>query len=185
MGCHSLLPGIFPTQGSNPGLLHFRQISYHLSNQKSQPYVTQTEFKLVFHLKILHCDFWHNTFGSLPLTFFTPASASFISEKWSSKSLFRTKEIQFFCHCFKSGLRLYSFLHPETVHYHHAQFTPLLPDATTAWPSCFSEQHLLLLTMTTPEGCSQANSTKMLRASTTCQVVCYLLEIRGHAIKNK
>ena len=27
-----LLQGIFPTQGSNPGLLHFRQILYHLSN---------------------------------------------------------------------------------------------------------------------------------------------------------
>ena len=27
--CHSLLQGIFPTQGSNPGLLHRRQILYH------------------------------------------------------------------------------------------------------------------------------------------------------------
>ena len=30
---HSLLQGIFPTQGSNLGLLHFRQILYHLSYQ--------------------------------------------------------------------------------------------------------------------------------------------------------
>ena len=30
---HSLLQGIFPTQGSNPGLLHCRQILYHLSHQ--------------------------------------------------------------------------------------------------------------------------------------------------------
>ena len=30
VGCHSILQGIFPTQGSNPGLLHFRQILYHL-----------------------------------------------------------------------------------------------------------------------------------------------------------
>ena len=29
--CHSLLQRIFPTQGSNPGLLHGRQILYHLS----------------------------------------------------------------------------------------------------------------------------------------------------------
>ena len=29
-------PGIFPTQGSNPGLLHCRQILYHLSHQGSQ-----------------------------------------------------------------------------------------------------------------------------------------------------
>ena len=30
---HSLLQGIFPTQGLNPGLLHCRQILYHLSPQ--------------------------------------------------------------------------------------------------------------------------------------------------------
>ena len=30
---HSLLQGIFPTQGLNPGLLHYRQILYHLSHQ--------------------------------------------------------------------------------------------------------------------------------------------------------
>jgi len=35
VGCHALLQGIFPTQGSNPGLLHCRQILYHLSHQKS------------------------------------------------------------------------------------------------------------------------------------------------------
>ena len=29
VGCHFLLQGIFPTQGSNPGLLHCRQILYH------------------------------------------------------------------------------------------------------------------------------------------------------------
>ena len=33
VGCHSLLQGIFPTQGSNPGLPHYRQILYHLSHQ--------------------------------------------------------------------------------------------------------------------------------------------------------
>ena len=35
VGCHALLQGIFPTQGSNPGLLHCRQILYHLSHQGS------------------------------------------------------------------------------------------------------------------------------------------------------
>ena len=35
VGCHSLLQGIFWTQGSNPGLLHCRQILYHLSHQGS------------------------------------------------------------------------------------------------------------------------------------------------------
>ena len=35
VGCHCLLQGIFPTQGSNPGLLHCRQTLYHLSQQGS------------------------------------------------------------------------------------------------------------------------------------------------------
>ena len=33
VGCHSLLQGIFLTQGLNPGLLPCRQILYHLSHQ--------------------------------------------------------------------------------------------------------------------------------------------------------
>ena len=33
MGCHFLLQRIFPNQGSNPGLLHCRQILYQLSHQ--------------------------------------------------------------------------------------------------------------------------------------------------------
>ena len=32
VGCHSLLQGIFPTQGQNPGLLPCRPILYHLSH---------------------------------------------------------------------------------------------------------------------------------------------------------
>ena len=37
VGCHSLLQEIFPTQGLNLGLLHCRQIVYHLSHQRSSP----------------------------------------------------------------------------------------------------------------------------------------------------
>ena len=33
MSRHSLFQGICPSQGSNPGLLHCRQILYHLSHQ--------------------------------------------------------------------------------------------------------------------------------------------------------
>ena len=36
VGCHARLQGIFLTQGSNPGLLHCRQILYHLSHEGSQ-----------------------------------------------------------------------------------------------------------------------------------------------------
>ena len=35
VGCHSLLQGIFPIQGSNPGLLHCRQFLYSLNCQES------------------------------------------------------------------------------------------------------------------------------------------------------
>ena len=35
MGSHSLLQGIFLTQGSKPCLLHCRKILYHLSHQRS------------------------------------------------------------------------------------------------------------------------------------------------------
>jgi len=35
VGCHFLLQGMFPTQGSNPGLLHCRQSLYCLSHQGS------------------------------------------------------------------------------------------------------------------------------------------------------
>ena len=33
VGCYALLQGMFPTQGLNSGLLHFRQILCHLSHQ--------------------------------------------------------------------------------------------------------------------------------------------------------
>ena len=35
VGCHVLLQGIFPTQGSNPDLLHYRQILFQLSHKGS------------------------------------------------------------------------------------------------------------------------------------------------------
>ena len=35
VGCHALFQGIFPTQGSNPGLPHCRWILYHLSHKAS------------------------------------------------------------------------------------------------------------------------------------------------------
>ena len=38
VGCHALLQEIFPIQGSNPGLLHYRRILYRLSHQGSPIY---------------------------------------------------------------------------------------------------------------------------------------------------
>ena len=53
VSCHALLQEIFPTQGSNPGLLHCRWVPYHLSHPRKL--VLYTLFFLVFfnvdHLK--------------------------------------------------------------------------------------------------------------------------------------
>ena len=49
VGCHSLLQGIFPTQGLNPGLLHSRRILYLLSQQGS-PWINWSDLKLCFSL---------------------------------------------------------------------------------------------------------------------------------------
>ena len=43
VGSLSLLQGIFPTQGSNPGLQHCRQILYQLSHQGSPDEVSRLQ----------------------------------------------------------------------------------------------------------------------------------------------
>ena len=49
VGSLSLLQGIFPTQGSNRGLLHFRQILYQLSHKGSKEgNCCQTKSAVVF-----------------------------------------------------------------------------------------------------------------------------------------
>ena len=50
VGSLSLLQGIFPTQGSNPGLPHCRQILYQLSHQESLVVVLEDNF--------LRCSHW-------------------------------------------------------------------------------------------------------------------------------
>ena len=45
VGCHSLLQGIFPTQGSNPGLLYCRQILYQLNHNVSPRFCLNRERK--------------------------------------------------------------------------------------------------------------------------------------------
>ena len=49
-GCHSLLQGIFLTQGLNLGLLHCRQILYHLSHQWS-PHIAEN---IINQLELIH-----------------------------------------------------------------------------------------------------------------------------------
>ena len=50
VGCHFLLQRIFPTQGSNLGLLHCKRILYHLSHQGN------TVQSLVTHSWLTLCD---------------------------------------------------------------------------------------------------------------------------------
>ena len=45
MGCHFLFQGIFLIQGSNPGLLHCRQILYYLSHQGRPMITCKARFK--------------------------------------------------------------------------------------------------------------------------------------------
>ena len=56
VGCHTLLQGIFPTQGSNPGLPHWRQILYRLSHQ-GRPFFWG--FTQNVRLKVLTRDIRH------------------------------------------------------------------------------------------------------------------------------
>ena len=53
--CHFLLQGIFPTLGSNSGLLHCRRVLYHLTHLES-PHLTWPIFKSVLGHFILFCD---------------------------------------------------------------------------------------------------------------------------------
>ena len=54
VGCRFLLQGIFPTQGSNPGLPHCRQTFYHLSHQGICGKI-QKRFIELTHWKRLWC----------------------------------------------------------------------------------------------------------------------------------
>ena len=51
---HSLLQGIFPTQGLNLGLWHYRQILYHLSHQGSPTTLKIKIIDLVPVIKLLY-----------------------------------------------------------------------------------------------------------------------------------
>ena len=48
VGCHFLLSGLFPTQGSNPGLPHCRQTLYCLSHQGNLNLLNKYILKLSF-----------------------------------------------------------------------------------------------------------------------------------------
>ena len=86
MRSHSLLQGIFPTQGSNLGLLHCRQILHHLSHQGSPFFTMDILYSAGSHLKaFLEIRLTHSQFDKywtqeplriLPFHFF------FLSQIW-------------------------------------------------------------------------------------------------------
>ena len=53
VGCHFLLQGIFPIQGLNLGLLHCRQMLYHLSHQRSHILLINLNISYINHNKII------------------------------------------------------------------------------------------------------------------------------------
>ena len=68
VGSHSLLQGIFPTQGSNPGLPHCKWILYELNHKGSKRWEILLHFlegTVTILLVILRWRFY----GSLPFTY--------------------------------------------------------------------------------------------------------------------
>ena len=55
VGCHFLIQGIFPTQGSNLGLLYCRQILYCLSHQGSPSKIYRWENRFFEHVLCARC----------------------------------------------------------------------------------------------------------------------------------
>ena len=67
VGSHSLLQGFFPTQESNLGILHYRQILYHLSHQGSPTLLSWFFFVFLFFV------FFFFFFAALDLPCFVQA----------------------------------------------------------------------------------------------------------------
>ena len=63
VGCHTLLYGIFPTQGLNPGTPHCRRILYHLSHKGNPRILEQVAYPFLqgifltqeLNQGLLHC----------------------------------------------------------------------------------------------------------------------------------
>ena len=81
VGCHVLLQGTFPTQGSNPALPHCRQILYHLSYQGTAkevhvwlPFESQSlgSSMLLQLLSCFSCAQLFATLWTMPARFFCP-----------------------------------------------------------------------------------------------------------------
>ena len=71
MGCYALLQGIFLTQEWDPGLMHYRQILYHLSHQGSPGKSGDYHKHHFFMGEVSFCDFQDQfklMFSTLPFS---------------------------------------------------------------------------------------------------------------------
>ena len=87
-GCHFLFQGIFPTQGSNLGLPHGRQILYHLSHQGSPYIFLYVLCYWLFFLAALGlgCGMWD--LASWPgIEFIPPALGVLSLNHWSTREI--------------------------------------------------------------------------------------------------
>ena len=90
---HFLLQGIFPTQGSKPGLLHFRRILYHLRHQGSRK-VSGGEYYKASNAKLRTLDF---------ALYRTVSHWRFLSREWQddfSRRLFDNLDYFMIKNCF-------------------------------------------------------------------------------------
>ena len=117
VGCHSLLQGIFPTQESNPGLLHCRQILYHLSHQGrllkiKRPHefkdtvvtiflvaiLKQTQYREYTIININSYQYFINCVPSIPISLHTyPHIHTFLFSFWSVLKSKAQKSCHFTC----------------------------------------------------------------------------------------
>ena len=88
VGCHFLLQGIFLTQGWNPGLLHCRQVLYHLSHQGSL-------LKSTHLTPVVHTTVWEILVNRTAF-FLSPVNVlgRYFGKLWSSWSISKTQKIR-------------------------------------------------------------------------------------------
>ena len=94
VGCHTLLQRIFPTQGSNPGLPHCRQILYHLSYQGSPLLLIQSIIKHTPEVETIKDIFKFHISRKPNIFFLHPVDCVFLREcqtLWQYQYSYRKK----------------------------------------------------------------------------------------------
>ena len=92
VACHSFLQGIFPTQGSNPGLLHCRWILYHLSHPGFERPMGRDKSQCLAHtasVSVYFMNEWVNKRWNRPV--WTEHQAFSLVERWWSLCEFQNR----------------------------------------------------------------------------------------------